>query len=155
MRWVGRALCVLFWMLLVWLVPSSASWAADEPGGPSASASPSPTSSGTPSPDTTGPDGCPIGFHRYGEGCVVNVEPSPTPTATETVTPKPVVVTVTETATPEPTPPKSAPGVDSGVSVDPATGAVRMGEKSATALAVAAWLLSVVLGLWTAWLVLP
>jgi hypothetical protein len=130
MRWVGRVLCALFWMFCVFFVGDSASWATDEPVGPSPSASASSTSSGTPAP-------------------------APTATETVTVTPAPQIVHETVTATPEPSPAPSAPGVNSGVSVDPTTGAVRMGEHSATALGVAAWLLSVVLGLWTAWLVLP
>lgn len=64
--------------------------------------------------------------------------------------------TVTVTASPEPSPPPSvAPGANTGVYLDTSTGAVRMTQAAGVALGVAVWLISVVLGLFTAWLVLP
>jgi hypothetical protein len=66
------------------------------------------------------------------------VQPDPTPTPTPTAAAAP-----------------DAPGVDSGVFVDPTTGALRVDENTGVALGVAVWLLAVVGGLATAWLVMP
>ena len=81
-----------------------------------------------------------------------STSPEPSPTGT----PEPVPTeTVTATVTAEPVQAPDAPGVNSGVYVDPSTGAVRMGERSAVALGVGVWLVALVAGLWTSWLVLP
>jgi hypothetical protein len=67
--------------------------------------------------------------------------PDPTPSPTPT--------------TPPPATSPDAPGTDSGVFVDPTTGALRVDENTGVALGVAAWLVAITLGLSTAWLVLP
>lgn len=51
--------------------------------------------------------------------------------------------------------PASAPGVDTGVYVDPASGSLRVDENTGVALGVALWLGAVVAGLSTSYLVLP
>lgn len=79
------------------------------------------------------------------------VDPEPTSEPTEPVATE--TVTVIEQA--EPVEQPDAPGVGTGVYVDPSTGSVRVSEPVGVALGVAAWLAALVAGLGTAWMVLP
>lgn len=80
----------------------------------------------------------------------------PSPSAPAPSEPAPAEPVASEPPAPsESASPASAPGVDTGVYVDPATGSVRVDENTGLALAVAAWLAALVAGLTTAYVVVP
>ena len=125
-------------MLAVMLLPTSAWGTECPPDSSCAPADPEPTPTGNPEPDPEPDPETPPAESTDPEP--PPAEPTPTPTVTVTAEPEPAT---------------DAPGVDTGVYLDPSTGSLRVDENTGVAVGVASWLAAVVAGLGTARLVLP